>query len=465
MVAPAPNERNNPMDANRKNKHFTLAERAFIEASLRAGKSMREIAEALSRDRTTVSREVRKHSVVSRKGTHYSPNQCAKRAECRLWGLCGDRPGCRRECARCRDRLCNELCPGFERVECPKRLARPGMVCNGCPDEGRCRLLKTFYIAETADERYRRTLSEAREGIEAGEAELSYIDGIVSAGILSGQSVHHIFVANRDRMTRDERTVSRYLRRGLLAAKRGDMKRSCMVKPRRKRAKEREYKVEKGCRAGRTYGDYTAFMKEHPDTHVVMMDLVIGREGGKCLLTLHFPEASFMVAYLIPDKCAASVNAVFDHLWETLGPDLFKRLFPVILTDNGKEFSNPSRIEKAPGGEPRARVFFCDPMNSNQKSQLERNHEIVREILPKGTSFDNLNQRQVSLAMSHVNAYVRYVQSDRTPYDVFTMHYGEAAATALGIARIDPRRVCLKPSLVGIHQPTLFETVNIAKKN
>ena len=60
---------------------------------------------------------------------------------------------------------------------------------------------------------------------------------------------------------------------------------------------------------------------------------------------------------------------------------------------------------------------------------------------------------------------VRYVQSDRTPYDVFTMHYGEAAATALGIARIDPRRVCLKPSLVGIRQPTLFETVNIAKKN
>ena len=117
------NERNKPMDTNRKNKHFTLAERAFIEAALRAGKSIREIAEALSRDRITVSREIRKHSVVSRKGTHYSPNQCVRRAECHLWGLCGDRPGCRRECARCKDRLCNELCPGFERVECPKRLA------------------------------------------------------------------------------------------------------------------------------------------------------------------------------------------------------------------------------------------------------------------------------------------------------------------------------------------------------
>ena len=458
------NERNNPMDANRKNKHFTLAERAFIEAALREGKSIREIAKALSRDRTTVSREIRKYSVVSRKGTHYSPNQCVKRTECRLWGLCGNRPGCRRECARCRDMLCNEFCPGFERVECAKRLARPGMVCNGCPDEGRCRLLKNFYVAETAEKQYRKTLSETRAGAEAGEAELAYIDSLVSPGILNGQSVHHIFVANRDRMTRDERTVARYLHDGLLTAKRGNMKRACMVKPGRKRSREREYKVEKGCRTGRTYKDFLAFREANPDTHVVMMDLVIGRPGGKCLLTLHFPEASFMVAYLIPNKCAASVCAVFEKLRKDLGPDLFAKLFPVILTDNGTEFSNPSAIEKAPGGAPGTRVFFCDPMNSNQKSQLERNHEIVREILPKGTSFDNLSQALVSLAMSHVNAYVRYVQSDKTPYEVFTMHYGTDAAAKLGIAYVDPRRVCLKPALLGVRQPMLWETVTIAKK-
>ena len=447
-----------------RNKHFTDADRAYIEAGLRAGKTIREIADALSHDRTTVSREVRKHAVDSRKGTHYSPNQCTRRADCAVCGLCRDRPGCRRRCAACRDRRCNDLCPMYGRIECPRRLSRPGMVCNGCPDEGRCHLLKTFYVAREAHKAYRATLSEARSGIEAGESELAYIDGLVSPGIAKGQSVHHIFVANRDRFTRDERTVSRYLHDGHLSAKRGDMKRSCMVRPRRKRAKEREYKVEKGCRVGRTYADYMAFMEEHPDTHVVMMDLVIGRVGGKCLLTLHFPEASFMAAYLIPDKCAASVGAVFDDLWKALGPDTFRKLFPVILTDNGSEFSNPSKIEKAPDGTPRARVFFCDPMNSNQKSQLERNHEIVREILPKGTSFDNLTQEQVSLALSHVNAYVRYVQSDRTPYDVFKMHYGEDAATALGVSHVDPGTVCLKPSLVGIRQPMLYETVTVMRK-
>ena len=128
-----PNERNQSMDTNRKNKHFTLAERAFIEAALREGKSIREMAKALSCDRTTVSREIRKHSVLSRKGTHYSPNQCAKRAECRLWGLCEKRPGCRRECARCRDMLCNEFCPGFERVDCAKRFALRALFAVGVP--------------------------------------------------------------------------------------------------------------------------------------------------------------------------------------------------------------------------------------------------------------------------------------------------------------------------------------------
>ncbi len=448
---------------NERNKHLTYADRTFIEAGLRDGKSIRAIANALAHDRTTVSREVRKHAVESRHGTHYSPNQCAKRATCTLTGLCGSRPGCRRACAHCRESLCNDLCPAYERIECAKRLRRPGMVCNGCPEERRCRLIKIFYVAGEAQKHYLRTLSTARSGIEAGEAELAAIDAIVSPGIARGQSLHHIFVVNRDRFTREERTVSRYMHDGLLSIKRGEMKRACMVKS-RNRAKEREFKVDKGCRVHRTYEDYKAFVQAHPGTHTVMMDLVIGRPGGKCLLTLHFPEAAFMVAYLIPNKCAASVCAVFDRLRKGLGPVLFHRLFPVILTDNGTEFSNPSRIEKAPDGAPGARVFYCDPLNSNQKSQLERNHEIVREIFPKGTSFDDFTQDRIHLALSHVNAYVRLAQGDKTPYDLFSFYYGREAAGKLGISYVDPREVHLKPALVGIHHPTLFETVSAMKK-
>ena len=445
-------------------KHFSLKERCIIEACLHDGdKSIRAIARMLSRDRTTVEREIRRHTVESRKGTHWSPNQCVMRNGCAVTGLCADKPGCGLRCAKCAARLCNERCPNYEPIDCPDRSGRPGRVCNGCPRMRGCHLVKRLYVAEKAHADYRKTLAESREGIDMDEAELKRLDGLVSPRILAGQSPHHIFASDPGRFTINERTLYRHINRGLLSAKRGDMKRACMVKPRKKKTKEREHKVEKECRDGRTHDDYLKFVADNPGVHTVMMDLVIGRVGGKCLLTLHFPEAAFMAAYLVDDKCAESTLKVFRWLWERLGPDLFRKLFPLILTDNGTEFSSPSGIELDPDGNRRSWVFFCDPMNSNQKSQLERNHELLREILPKGTSFDNLTQDQVSLAMSHVNAYIRHVKAEKTPYEIFAFLYGEDAANKLGVARVDPKDVVLKPSLLGITYPTLLEKIRKMK--
>ena len=38
--------------------------------------------------------------------------------------------------------------------------------------------------------------------------------------------------------------------------------------------------------------------------------------------------------------------AAFDWLEETLGSEMFRELFPVILTDNGCEFADPELFEK-----------------------------------------------------------------------------------------------------------------------
>ena len=315
-----------------------------------------------------------------------------------------------------------------------------------------CRRRKLVYDASRADGDYRRVLSEHRQGAALEDGELKNLDDLISPKIKDGQSVHHICVTNAAKLTRNERTIQRYVNYGVLSAKRGDLKRACTVRKRKSLAKEYQHKVETGCYVGRTYADYERFLSEHPGVGPVYMDLVIGRPGGVCLLTLHWLRAGFMVGILIPNKCAANVTAVFDRLHEELGPELFAKLFPVILTDRGTEFSNPSRIEFADDAKTvrRTWVFFCDPMNSNQKSQLERNHEIVREILPKGVSFDALTQEQAYLALSHVNAYVRLAQGDRTPFEVFEFLYGEGAAAKLHIARIDPKEVVLKPRLVGI---------------
>ena len=424
--------------------------RCRIEFGLAAGESERQIAREIGVSLSTVSREIRKHTCVSFKGCRGRANQCVRRAGCRLTGVCGDCPARGAPCARCSHRNCNRVCAQVEYIDCQQRLLRTAKVCNGCPDEKRCHMRKFFYVASRAQDEYRRDLGEKRQGAALEPWEREYIDGIVSPKIKAGQSVHHICVTNAARLTRHERTIQRRVNYGVLSAKRGELKRACTVRPRKSLAREYQHKVETGCYAGRTFADYRAFLAEHPEFGPVFMDLVIGRPGGVCLLTLHWLNAAFMVGILVPNKCAENVVAVFDRLYEELGPELFGRLFPVILTDRGTEFSYPSRIEECGDGTKRTRVFFCDPMNSNQKSQLERNHEIVREILPKGASFDGLTQDQARLALSHVNAYVRLSQSDRTPYDVFEFLYGEGTAAKLHIAGIDPREVLLKPRLVGI---------------
>ena len=83
------------------------------------------------------------------------------------------------------------------------------------------------------------------------------------------------------------------------------------------------------------------FIAQNPGCPHVEMDSVIGRIGGKVLLTLIFPKTEFMLAFLRDNNTAASVADCFTTLYQGLGSEDFERLFPALLTDNGTEFSNP----------------------------------------------------------------------------------------------------------------------------
>lgn len=82
----------------------------------------------------------------------------------------------------------------------------------------------------------------------------------------------------------DERTLYHYVDQGIFMARNIDMPRKIRY---RKRRIKTAFKVDKKCRIDRTYEDYLAFIKEHPDTPVVQIDTVEGIQGGKVLLTLH----------------------------------------------------------------------------------------------------------------------------------------------------------------------------------
>lgn len=428
-----------------KNKHLTDTDRLEIEHGLRHGLSIKKIAAKIGKHHSTVAREICARSVVSNKGAFGRlTNRCVSRRACSVRQLCEDKPDCVKRCSACS--LCNTVCPEFREEVCSKLAVAP-YVCNGCPDERACVLRKRYYLHRLAHQNYRDLLVDTREGANITEDELLALDTLVSPLIRQGQSVHHILTNHPDRFDLNEKTVYRYIAGGLLRAKNGDMPRVCSLKPRVR--KPVEHKIDTKCRLGRTYADFQAFTAAAPDARVVEMDSVIGRVGGKVLLTLLFRDSSLMLAFLRDRNDSQSVIDAFALLWKLAGPDLFRRLFPVLLTDNGSEFSNPRALECAPDGTPRSRLFYCDPCASWQKGRVERNHEFLRLVVPKGTSFDGLTQAHIDTMLSHINSYSRPALNDKAPFDLFAFTYGADLLTHLGLRRIPADSIVLKPSLLG----------------
>ena len=117
------------------------------------------------------------------------------------------------------------------------------------------------------------------------------------------------------------------------------------------------------------------------------------------------------LAFLMNSQTQACVKAQFDGLREALGEELFSLVFRVILTDNGSEFLDPLSLETSSSGMELNKVYFCDPNCSYQKGMLEKNHEFIRYVLPKGTSLDHLTQADVRLRVNPYQCHQqRYTQ-------------------------------------------------------
>lgn len=424
--------------------HLSLSERQTIELELNKSQSIRAIARTLGRAHTTIAREIGAHRLFVQTGAYgYAFNPCANRLNCTHQALCKGKSCHKKLCRHCKH--CTKVCQDFLRESCT-RLSESPYVCNGCEKKRKCTLEKVYYKAKTAHHDYRLTLTEAREGIHLSEDELLRLDALVSPCILNGQSPHHVYLTHQETMMCSPKTMYNYIDYQLFSCKNLDLPRKVSYRPRKK--KKTALKIDKTCRVGRTLSDYQTFLAEHPGCLPAQMDTVIGRIGGKVLLTLYLPSVHFLFAFLLDDHTAKSVNDQMATFFSALGTTRARQLFPAILTDNGSEFSNPSRIERNEKNARITHLFYCDPCASYQKGALENAHEFIRRMLPKGTSFDALSQEKINLALSHINAYKRDSLGGHSPYEMFEMVYGKEILEKMAINRVKPHNVCLLPSLL-----------------
>ena len=426
-----------------KNAHLVLDERATIEVRLRERASFSEIGRELGKDPSTISKEVRLHSQTVRKASF---NPCSNRSVCNEY-----RTACSKckiqysnSCKRCARVKCFEHCKQFEELICNK-LKKPPYVCNGCLQRQSCKLEKHIYSAKTAQKTYETTRSESRQGIAITPEELKRVDAIVSPLVKLGQSIHMICVNNADDIMLDEKTIYNYIDAGLLSVDNIDLPRKVRY---RTRSHKKPVRVDKQCHVGRTYEDFEAYIAANPDIPVVEMDSVEGRKGGKVLLTIYFRNSSLMLAFIRDNNTAKSVTEIFEWLYEQLGHEAFTNLFQVILTDRGSEFTNPLAIEFNKDNERRTHIFYCDPQRSDQKGGCEVTHEMIRRVLPKKTSFDNLTQDDITLMMSHINSYNRKKLNNQSAHQLFSFINGGDILDKLGIKSIPANEINLTPLLL-----------------
>ena len=426
-----------------KHSHLTLQDRGTICARINQGISFAQIAEELDRDPGTISKEIRLHRVSVEKGSYGRGfNPCIHRRDCKKTYVCKTCFCSGRPCRNCKD--CYKYCPDFVEEVCPK-LSKPPYVCSNCKDRQRCTLRKYEYQPNLADQSYRETLSESRKGLAIDPLELERIDKVVSPLIKNGQSIHHVFMSNADELMVSEKTAHNYLNAGLFDADKMDCPRIIRMRPRRSTPK---LKIDRHCYEGRTYEDFMRFIADNPDVPVVQMDSVIGNKSGKVLLTMFFQNTNLLLAFLRDHNTARSVLDVFNDLYAMFGRETYCRLFPVILTDRGSEFSNPVPIEQDENGELRSLVFYCNPSAPYQKGGIEVAHELVRRVLPKGKSFDDLQQEDIDLMLSHINSYKRGKLNSRSAYQLFNFIYGDDILPKLNIREIEANDIVLSPKLL-----------------
>ena len=387
-------------EKDRRNKHLTLEERQTIQECLRQGMTFKAIGKRIGKDQTTVSKEIKRHITYDQRTNQQEP--------------------------------------------CPKLLKAP-FVCNPCQYKRSCRKEKRHYTASNAQREYQELLVEARSGVALNDEQFWKDSRIISEGIKKGQHVYHIIQSNE--VSCSQASAYRYIKRGYFSVATIDLPRAPKFKPRKMTPSNR---LPKGIRENRTYACFLAYLQEHSLSAWVEMDLVIGRIGGKVLLTFCFTFCNLMLGFLLDSKTALSVSNAVLALKSCLAKSGFRfgDVFPIILTDNGGEFSDVFSLENDADGHVESRLFFCDPFQPSQKPHVEKGHTLLRDIMPKGSSFDDLSQPMVNLIFSHINSVKRNSLNGKTPFEVFSFTFSDELLSAFGISSIPASEVMQSSALL-----------------
>ena len=394
--------------------HLSYEDRKNIEDGLNENKSINQISKEINRSHSSILREIDRNK---------------KYSEPSAWN--------------------NYKINHSDLVLSCERLKHSPYVCNGCKSRSGCRKVRWTYYAREADNSYKEVKSEARKGINLTAEEIYKINSILTPLIKKGQTINHLYINHPDILDFSKPSFYNYVNNGIFEFSPLDFPRIVKYK-KRKNSKNRRTRKEREILINRKYDDFQRFISNHPDFNIVEMDTVEGlKDENDCFLTLLWRKSKFMLIFKLESQTSEEVSRIFNILQTLIPYDDYKRLFEVILTDNGHEFFDVLNIECMHStGEQVTKLFFCDPHMSCQKGMIEKNHEFIRYILPKGSSFKNITQEDCDLFMNNINSLCRDSLNGKSPYEAMLFLCDEYVLKSLNCYYIKPDEVILNDSLL-----------------
>lgn len=140
-------------------------------------------------------------------------------------------------------------------------------------------------------------------------------------------------------------------------------------------------------------------------------DTVIGANQRGVVVTLVERKALFLSAIRVSTKHAEDVAQAITRALTAVPAHCRK----TITFDNGTEFARHENITAALG----TLIYFAHPYSSNERARNENTNGLLRQYLPKGTSFENLTQQQLDAVVYELNNRPRKSLGYRTPKELF----------------------------------------------
>jgi IS30 family transposase len=146
-------------------------------------------------------------------------------------------------------------------------------------------------------------------------------------------------------------------------------------------------------------------------------DGIVGKGGKGQLISLVERKIGIGLLFNVGSRREHKIIEVLDNLEKQYG-SYFPKIFKSITFDNGLEFANSKAMEQ--GG--RTTVYYAHPYSSFERGTNENWNGIVRRFIPKGRSFDILDETTLHRINHYINTLPRKRFGYKTPLDMWQSH-------------------------------------------